>query len=67
MDQQELNHRQVSPSTSEGERGVVIVGGGLVDISALHYEELHRAQVARPAGLHEGGAASLTLMLLYNE
>lgn len=67
MNQQQLHHRKVSSSTSQGQWSVVIVGGGFVHICTLYYEELHRAQVARPAGLHKGRAASLTLMLLENK
>lgn len=64
MNQQQLHHRQVSTSAGQREWSVVIVGGGLVHVSALHYEELHRTQMARPARLHEGCASALTLVLL---
>lgn len=65
MDQQQLDHRNVTTGASKGERRMVVVGGGLVHVSTLHDEELNRAQVARSACFHQGRAATFALVLLW--
>lgn len=67
MDQQQLNHRDMTTCASKGQRRVVIVGGGLVNVSTLHDEELNRAQVARSACFHERRAPTFTLVLLWRQ
>lgn len=52
----------MTAGAGQAQGGVVVVGGGLVDVGALADQELGRAVVAGPNGLHQGGAASFGLM-----
>ena len=52
----------MTAGAGQAQGGVVVVGGGLVDVGALADQELGRAIVAGPNGLHQGRAASFGLM-----
>ena len=61
---QQLHDSDVATSASQGERGVVVVGGATVDLGPFLHEKLDRAQMAGTGSLHQRSAPTLRLMLL---
>ena len=67
MLQKQFNNGEVAPGAGERQRGVVVVGGRPVDVGALRYQELDRAQVAGARSLHQRRAPSFRFVLLKKE
>ena len=63
LGEQQVHHLHMAPGTGEGERGVVVVRRGSIDISAPVDKVLHGRKVARPSRLHEGRSAPLAFLL----
>ena len=60
--QQELHNGQVTPSASQAQRCMVIIGSGLVDIGAFSNQKFGSAIMTGTDGLHQRRSASLGLV-----
>ena len=62
--QQKFDHPRVPANTSQGKRGVVIIGRSFIDVGSFHDEELDRAEMTRPARLHQRSSSAFALVFL---